>query len=197
MTVEFLWTDTCFLTLLALSVLIILLGLRKQHIRHSFNQILQRPIAVSAGIILLFFITIGVLDSIHLTLVKNETQKSPTLLDRILAPIDEISEKTYSAPLALRQFISETALVNGVVTQTYPVLIYPGKSIKTEAEKNKLIKNTIWYALACCLSAAIVIGIFCIYPLCPALKFFLCHKLHSVECFNYFDPAHIFHRARL
>ncbi|MCW8419049.1 ABC transporter permease [Fluoribacter dumoffii] len=163
MTVEFLWTDTCFLTLLALSVLIILLGLRKQHIRHSFNQILQRPIAVSAGIILLFFITIGVLDSIHLTLVKNETQKSPTLLDRILAPIDEISEKTYSAPLALRQFISETALVNGVVTQTYPVLIYPGKSIKTEAEKNKLIKNTIWYALACCLSAAIVIGIFFVF----------------------------------
>ncbi|MCW8400224.1 ABC transporter permease [Legionella sp. PATHC038] len=162
MTFEFLWTDKCFLTLLALSVLVILWSLRKQHIRRSFTLILRRPIAVSAGIILLFFITIGVLDSIHLTAVKKETETSTTVLDRILAPIDEISEKTYSAPLALRQFISETTLVNGVVKQIYPVLVYPGKRVKTEAEKGEVIKRSIWKALTWCLFAAFFIGIFSI-----------------------------------
>ncbi|KTC79968.1 ABC transporter permease [Legionella cherrii] len=162
MTFEFLWTDKCFLTLLTLSVLVILWSLRKQHIRRSFTLILRRPIAVSAGIILLFFITIGVLDSIHLTAVKKEAETSTTVLDRILSPIDEISEKTYSAPLALRQFISETTLVNGVVKQIYPVLVYPSKRIKTEAEKSEVIKSSIWNALTWCLFTALLIGIFSI-----------------------------------
>ncbi|VEH34484.1 ABC transporter permease [Legionella sainthelensi] len=74
MTYEFLWTDKCFLTLLVLSILVILSSLRKQHVRRSFSIILHRPIAVSAGIILLFFIAIGVLDSIHL-MPKNTKQK--------------------------------------------------------------------------------------------------------------------------
>lgn len=163
MTIEFLWTDKCFLTLLALSVLVILLSLRKQPIRRSFSIILHRPIAVSAGIILLFFMTIGVLDSIHIISGNNEPETATTLLDKILAPIDEISEKTYSSPLALRQFISETTLVNGVVKQTYPLLTYPGQWIKTEAEKNKIIKDTIRYALKCGISAVFFIGIALIF----------------------------------
>ncbi|MCW8443284.1 ABC transporter permease [Fluoribacter gormanii] len=158
MTFEFLWTDKCFLTLLALSILVILSSLRKQHIRRSFSIILHKPLAVSAGIILLFFIIIGVLDSIHVASVRNESETATTVLDRILAPIDQISEKTYSAPLALTQFISETTLVNGVVKQTYPLLIYPGQWVKTEAEKNKVIKGSIRTALKFSILAAFFIG---------------------------------------
>ena len=160
MTLEFLWTDKCFLTLLTLSVFVILFSLRTQPIRRSFSIILHRPIAVSAGIVLLFFILIGVLDSIHVTSINNESETSATVLDNILAPIDETIEKTYSAPLALRQFVSETTLVNGVVKQIYPLLIYPAKQIKTEAEKNQIIENTIWYALKLGVLAAFFIGLF-------------------------------------
>ncbi|PWY55911.1 peptide ABC transporter permease [Legionella qingyii] len=163
MTFEFLWTDKCFLTLLALSILVILSSLRKQHIRRSFSIILHKPIAVSAGIILLFFIIIGVLDSIHVTSVRNESEPATTVLDRILAPIDQISEKTYSAPLALTQFISESTLVNGVVKQTYPSLIYPAQWVKTEAEKNKVIKSTIGTALKCSILTALFIGMALIF----------------------------------
>ncbi|KTD40742.1 ABC transporter permease [Legionella parisiensis] len=161
MMIEFLWTDKCFLTLLALSGIVILLSLRKYHIRRSFSIILHRPIAVSAGIILLFFITVGVLDSIHIKSVNKETEieTAATVLDKILAPIDEILEKTYSAPLALTQFISETTLVNGVFEQSFPLLIYPGKWVKTEAEKNEIIKSAFWFALKCSVSAAFSIGI--------------------------------------
>ncbi|AWN74706.1 ABC transporter permease [Legionella anisa] len=163
MMIDFLWTDKCFLTLVALSGVVILLSLRKYHIRRSFSIILQRPIAVSAGIILLFFLTVGILDSIHITSVNKETETAATVLDKILAPIDQILEKTYSAPLALRQFISETTFVNGVVEQTYPLLIYPGKRVNTEAERNELIKSTLWHALKWGISAAFCIGIVLIF----------------------------------
>ncbi|QMT60690.1 ABC transporter permease [Legionella sp. PC997] len=159
MTFEFLWTDKCFLTLLALSVVVILLSLRKQHIRRSFSLILHKPIAVSAGIILLFFIIIGVLDSIHIASVQKDSETATTLLDRILAPIDQISEKTYSAPLALTQFISETTLINGVVKQTYPTLIYPRQWVKTESEKNEVIKRSIRSALKSSILIAFFTGV--------------------------------------
>ncbi|ARB90934.1 ABC transporter permease [Legionella longbeachae] len=158
MTVEFLWTDKCFLSLLVLSIWVILLSLRKQHVRRSFSIILHRPIAVSAGIILLFFIAIAVLDSIHLMPKNHQAETPSTVLDNILAPIDQITEKTYSAPLALRQFVSETILINGVVKQIYPPLIYSAK-IKTEKEKKKLIVNTLIQASQCSIFLILLSGL--------------------------------------
>ncbi|MFJ1268088.1 ABC transporter permease [Legionella lytica] len=155
MTFEFLWTDKCFLILLALGTLTILLSLRKQHIRRSFSMILHRPIAVSAGIILLAFLTIGVLDSIHFQ-SNNQSESSLSVLDKILSPIDEINEKTYSAPLALYQFVTDTTLVNGVVTQFFPRLNYPAKWISTEAERNQVIKSKAWYSLQWSLGIGLV-----------------------------------------
>lgn len=159
MAFEFLWTDKCFLTLLALSTFVILFSLRKQHIRRSFSLILHRPIAVSAGIILLFLISVGVLDSIHLSTSSNATETANTVLDKILSPINEITEKTYSAPLALRQYMSETTLVNGVVTQVYPLLSYPLKSAKTEEDKQKIIHKTFVDALKYSIATALFIGV--------------------------------------
>lgn len=144
MTFEFLWTDKCFLTLLLLGTLVILFSLRKQHIRRSFVLIFHRPIAVSAGIILLFFIGIGVLDSIHFAAEGNESETAVSLLDKVLAPIGSICEKTYSAPLALNQFVTDTVLVNGIAKQIYPLLVYPAKSIKTEAERKQVINEDLW-----------------------------------------------------
>lgn len=146
MTFEFLWTDKCFLTLLVLSILVILLSLRKQHVRRSFSIIVHRPVAVSAGIMLLFFIAIAVLDSIHFRPINHKAETTTTVLDALLAPIDQITEKTYSAPLALRQFVSETTLTHGIVKQIYPLLVYPAK-VKNEMQKKRIIVNTLFHAL--------------------------------------------------
>ncbi len=146
MTFEFLWTDKCFLVLLTLGFILTLLSLRKQPIRHSFSIILHRPLAVSAGIVLLVFIIIGVLDSIHFKDL-NESENAKSLLDKIVAPIDDTSEKTYSAPLALKMYVTETELIDGVAKQVYPRLKYPPKSINTEADKQLIIKNVLWSSL--------------------------------------------------
>jgi peptide/nickel transport system permease protein len=118
-------------------------------------MILHRPIAVSAGIILLAFISIGVLDSIHFQ-PNNQSDSSISVLDKLLSPIDEINEKTYSAPLALYQFVTDTMLVNGVVTQFFPRLNYPAKWVSTEAEKEEVIKSRAWYALQWGLGVGLV-----------------------------------------
>lgn len=157
MTFELLWTDQFFLILLTLTVIAVVLSLRKPHVRRSFLLILHRPLAVSAGIVLAVFLIIGILDSIHF---KSNTQSEMALsvLDRILAPIGEISEKTYSAPLALTQFVTETVLVNGVVTQVYPSLVYPAKRVKTKADKERIIKSEAWVSLKWSFG----VGVFCV-----------------------------------
>ena len=143
MTFDLLWTDKCFLTLLVLSVIMTLVSLRKRPTRKSFSIILHRPLAVSAGIVLLLFLTIGILDSVHINSVKNGTENTESLLDKILAPIGSTYEKTYSAPLALNMFVTETKLIGGVAKQIYPRLNYPPASIETEIDKEEFLKNVV------------------------------------------------------
>lgn len=146
MTFEFLWTDKCLLVLLFLGFIIILASLRKQHIRLSYSVILHRPVAASAGIVLLLFLTIGVLDSIHFKSEQNGADSAESVLDKLLAPIGSIYEKTYSAPLALNMFVTETNLIDGVARQVYPRLKYVPNSIKNEADKDRVIKTVLGHA---------------------------------------------------
>ncbi|CEG57307.1 ABC transporter permease [Legionella fallonii] len=141
MTLELLWTDKCFLTLLVLGFITILVSLRKRHIRMSFSIILQRPLAVSAGIVLLLFLTIGVLDSIHLNSVQDKTENAESLLDKLLDPLGSSYEKTYSEPLALNMFVTETVVSEGLPKQIYPRLAYVPETIKTDADKDSVIKE--------------------------------------------------------
>lgn len=146
---HFLWTDQCFLAVLVISAILIIRGLRKEHIRRAFLTIFKNPIAVSATIILLFFLATAVLDSIHLT-------TPASLLDRVLAPLGDQYEKTYSAPLALTLYSSETVLVDGHAEQTHPRLIYPPTSIKNEADKWRLIAAVVGKSTF--ISALLVLG---------------------------------------
>ena len=156
MSYHFLWTDQCLLGVLMIGLVLIIRGLHKEHIRRSFLHIFKKPLAVSAAIILLFFLVIGVLDSIHLA-------TSSSLLDRILAPLDSEYEETYSAPLALALYSSETVLVHGHTEQVYPHLTYPPANIKTDDEKWHLINLVVAKALlsslviALCLWLGVVI----------------------------------------
>ena len=132
MSYRFLWTDQCFLSVLVIGFLLIINGLKKEHIRRAFLHIFKKPIAVSSAIILLIFLVIGVLDSIHLS-------TSSSVLDRLMAPLDKEYEKTYSAPLALALYSSEMVFVKGHTEQVYPRLIYPQVTIKNEVEKRHFI----------------------------------------------------------
>jgi peptide/nickel transport system permease protein len=55
------------------------------------------------------------------------SSKALSILDRVFASIRENSEKTFSAPLATRQFVKETIeATDGTQTRDYPPLKHPG-----------------------------------------------------------------------
>ncbi|KTC84012.1 ABC transporter permease [Legionella drozanskii] len=150
---ELLWTDKCFFAVLIASLVLSLIGLRKRHIRRAFLRICHRPLAASAGVVLLFFITVGVLDSIHLNSIEMDenaqlsTVQNNSILDRLLAPLGDAYEKTYSAPLALNLYGIETVFVNGNAKQIYPRLNYPPSTLKNEAIKHQFIIKQLYHAV--------------------------------------------------
>ena len=149
MSAHFLWTDQCFLFVLIVSIILIIRGLRKEPIRRAVLSIFKKPIAMSASIILLFFLVIGVLDSIHVT-----STRADSLLDSILFPLGDKYEKTYSAPLSLTLFSSETVFVEGHAQQVHPRLKFIAQNIKTEHEKWQLVRRVV--------DKAFFMGLFCI-----------------------------------
>ncbi len=147
MTLDFLWTDVCFLLLLSISMLVIFNASRKEHVRRSLASIGRNSLAASAGLIMLFFLVIGVLDSIHVQPIKGRVGFSPTVLDKLLAPVGQVHEKTYSAPLALTAFTSRTVLIEGQAVQIYPRLEHISQTLKSEKEKDTLIRHLLIKAL--------------------------------------------------
>lgn len=155
MSIELLWTDQCFLLVLVISFAVFIRSARRAHVRRAFQQIFNKPIAVSASLILLFFLIIGVLDSIHYkTATEHQVQ---SLLDRILAPLGAEYEKTYSAPLALTLYTTETMIVDGDARQVYPRLQYPPDDLKNNADVRQLVRHVLLLAALVSLLAVIVL----------------------------------------
>ncbi|KTD18896.1 ABC transporter permease [Legionella jordanis] len=162
---ELLWTDKCFLAVLLVSTGVILMSLRKKHIRLAFQRIMTKPVAVSAAVVLLFFLIIAVLDSIHL---KSASANSAggfhdSILDRALSPLDHFYEKTYSAPLALHLYSVETRLIHGQMQQFHPRLSYLSPEIKSEDDKQQLIRLSL--AKATLVAALLTLILWLLYLL--------------------------------
>ncbi len=165
---EFLWTDKCFLVLLALSLITWLLALRKKHNRELCQRIFKKPLALVAALMLLFFLIIGVLDSIHLTTPSNHAadssllaQQNNSLLDKLLAPLGSFYEKTYSAPFALNLYTAETIFEEGYL-QVYSRLGYPSTAIKTKVDIKERIFRALERALGFSLLFILLSGL-CLY----------------------------------
>ncbi len=136
-------TDKCFVLVLVIGLLCLLRGLKKEHYRRAFVAVFKKPMVFCASLIFLFFLVIGILDCVH---VVNQTSSS-TLLDRILAPLGETYEKTYSAPLALVSYVPETRLIKGHDQQVYLSLDYPKKHLQTLEARRIFIKQVVLQAL--------------------------------------------------
>lgn len=139
MKLALLWTDQGFFLVLIVSTIVIASSLRKTHIRRAYQRVFKRPMAVAASIILLFFLMIAMLDSMHYRTIHDYQPKS--LLDRLLAPLGETYEKTYSAPMALSLYSTETIVVDNAMKQVYPRLRYPPSNITDKTEVYLLVKR--------------------------------------------------------
>lgn len=144
-------TDWCFLSVLGVSAFLIGVSLRKEHARVSWRRLLAKPIAVSAGIVFVCFLGVGIFDSIHLNWSYSEKSgeshsRNQTILEHILFPLGTYYERTYSAPLALKAFNQEIFIKKGKLVEGYPQLKYSAGSLKNKHERNQFIARTVLQA---------------------------------------------------
>ena len=109
-----LWTDALLFLLTALVVIFVLYARHKPHIRRPWQRIFQGRIAAASVVVLLAFILIGLLDSLHYRVALDANGKSAdthyavevlSVLDALTGTLRTRKEKSYSAPFATHLYI--------------------------------------------------------------------------------------------
>ena len=139
-----LWTDALIYLLVAVIVSFIFYARGKEPLRAPWRQVARSRQAMAALVVLLAYVTFGLLDSIHFraalpdTTQSGEVHYSPevtSLLDTLLQPLRDHAEKTYSAPFATHLYSKETMEGPGGTTiRAYPRLEYGGAHLKDPAQ---------------------------------------------------------------
>lgn len=128
-------TDALIFLLLIMVLIFIWYARNHEHLRAPWSQVARKPIAMASAVVLLFYIGIGLLDTIHFhpRLEQSagndqEIQYSTeihSLLDTALTHLRNNTEKTYSAPFASHGFSKETfENEDGSKERKYPPLQY-------------------------------------------------------------------------
>ncbi len=141
MTLDLLWTDICFLAIVLVACVWLLTVYKKEPVKKVFQTIFSKPTALCSGIILMFFLTIAVLDSIHYRLEGQV--KTYSVLDNLLSPLNDFYEKSYSAPFAKNLYVSETVMKGSQAVQVYAALEYPPKNLFLASGLTKLITKVV------------------------------------------------------
>lgn len=151
----FLWTDVFVLLMVLLMLAYGVRIARSVSLRAAWGSVARTPSAMCAAVILLFFLLIGVLDSIHyrpLLPVLDTTataSQQPVYSPILRSALDDLlsltqlpnRENTYSAPLAIRQFTKETDLIDGQAVRDFPRLKYAGVHLAQESDHHSDIRQ--------------------------------------------------------
>jgi peptide/nickel transport system permease protein len=168
----FLQTDILIYCLLLVVGLYIWRARGKAHLAAPWRKVARRPAAMASAVVLLAFVMVGLLDSVHFREPLPNQKPGATeysleivsLLDKLLAPLRKQNEKTYSAPLATRLFAMETVeQPDGSIARTYPRLQYGGAELGATTKRHArdigwlTLKGTfvallLWLALTTALS---------------------------------------------
>ena len=135
-------TDALVFLLLFMVAVFVWHTTRHEHLRAPWRQVGQNHSAMAAAIILLFYIVIGILDSLHFHPALDGTEQHGkqysteiiSALDVIVGHLRTHTEKTYSAPLATHSFAREMiTLPDGSEIRDFPRLIYGGRHLLNQA----------------------------------------------------------------
>ncbi|HLQ86499.1 MAG TPA: ABC transporter permease, partial [Salinisphaeraceae bacterium] len=108
-------TDVLFYLLLAAVLLYVGYTVRSARLRETWRRVFARPMGAATAIILLAFVVIALLDSIHyqppVTNAAGEVVRyGPEVIsafDALVTPLRTYGEKTYSAPFATHLYVKE------------------------------------------------------------------------------------------
>ena len=132
-----LWTDLLFFALLLVGVATVLHVRASEPLRAAWRKVGRRPTGMAAATVLLAFLLVGVVDSLHfrpqLPAVEGAAADAPAVyssdvlsaLDVLLEPLRTRTEKTYSAPFADTLYVRETVeLPEGGQARIHPRLVW-------------------------------------------------------------------------
>ncbi|NTV95114.1 MAG: ABC transporter permease, partial [Thiobacillus sp.] len=152
-----LWTDGLIFLLVAGLAGFVAVVRRHEHLAAPWRRVAADPVAVSAAVVLLCFTAVAVLDSLHYRPAlppgpDGTVQYAPevtSVFERLLAPVAERQEKSYSAPFATRLFAREAIiLADGRTVRDYPRLRYGGGHLTDESERAGDIAKRALFGLA-------------------------------------------------
>jgi peptide/nickel transport system permease protein len=125
-----LWTDALIylLILVMLGLAIYLRG--KEHIKRPLQKIVRSKTGMVSLVVLLFFVLIGLMDSVHFKPANIKNNEIISLLDYWATPLREHGEKTYSAPFAVTLYSKEIMTrPDGTIQWGYPRLKFGGSHL--------------------------------------------------------------------
>ena len=138
-----LWTDAALFLMLAAVLFYAWRVSRSETARATWGRVARSASAMSSAVVLVFFVVVGLLDSVHFQPRLPPAPDAPPDAPVVYAPqvvslLDTLldntalthQEKTYSAPLAWRQFTKETILQEGGEPyRDFPRLRYGGSHL--------------------------------------------------------------------
>ena len=139
----FLWTDIALLALLFAVLLYAWHVSRSPALRATWGRVARNTPAMCSAVLLLVFVVIGLLDSLHYQprlppVAGSSASAAPIYAPKVMSVLDALledtafarPEKTYSAPLAWLQYTKESILQEGgEPRRDFPRLRFGGKHL--------------------------------------------------------------------
>jgi peptide/nickel transport system permease protein len=134
MTPVLLATDALLWLLVAALAVYALYCRRRPHLAAPWKRVFQSRAAVASGVVLGFFLLVGLADSLHYRAAESVEVRS--LLDQALVVLRQKGERTYSAPLATRLYAKEQIETpDGKPVRDFPRLRHGGVHLEDEAQR--------------------------------------------------------------
>lgn len=145
----FLWTDIALFALLGAVIGYAWHVAHSHALRATWNRVARSAPAMCSAVVLLAFVVIGLLDSMHYQprlapAAGAAAHAAPVYAPKVLSVLDALledtafvrPEKTYSSPLAWLQFTKESVLQDGgEPTRDFPRLRFGGKHLEQPQEQ--------------------------------------------------------------
>ncbi len=158
-----LWTDA-LIYLLILVITILMISVRKkEHFVRPLKQVANSRTAMTSLVFLVFFMTIGLLDSMHFRPVNGNSNDIISVLDYWASPIRLHQEKSYSAPFSAYSYSKEQIISPDQTGEWgYRRLEYGGRHL-LNVERDKAADIVVHALIGFAKGAAIIIILFCAY----------------------------------
>lgn len=167
----FLWTDTFVLALFLAMAVYTWRVVKRPALRSAWASVARTPSAMCAAVFLVFFLLVGLLDSIHyrplLPAAPGQEASTPSYAPVARSALDDVLkmagltevEKTYSAPLARFQLTKESMLIDGKPVRDFPRLVNAGVGMDTPEEHQQDILQLSLKGLVWGLQGSVVLAV--------------------------------------